>query len=160
MLRKQVASTHSREPASFEGEISIADVATVQVTSEEADHPIDNAFDHNRGPGGSRWIADGPGEQTVILLFDSPQTIRTIGVEVEELAVNRTQELSVAVSSDGGRTYRELVRQEFNFSPPATTFERERWSTSEGAVTHLRLEIKPDKGGRAGQATLTALTLA
>ena len=160
MLRKQVASTHSREPASFEGEISIADVATVQVTSEEADHPIDNAFDHNRGPGGSRWIADGPGEQTVILLFDSPQTIRTIGVEVEELAVNRTQELSVAVSSDGGRTYRELVRQEFNFSPPATTFERERWSTSEGAVTHLRLEIKPDKGGRAGRATLTALTLA
>ena len=51
------------------------------------------------------WIADGPGEQTVILLFDSPQTIRKIGVEIEELAVSRTQELSVAVSSDGGRTY-------------------------------------------------------
>jgi hypothetical protein len=66
--------------------------------------------------GGSRWIADGPGEQTVILLFDSPQTIRRIGVEVEELAVSRTQELSV--SSDGGRIYRGLVRQEFNFSPP------------------------------------------
>jgi hypothetical protein len=160
MLRKQVGSTRSHEPASFESEISIPDVATVQVTSEEADHPIDNAFDHNRGPGGSRWIADGPGEQTVILLFDSPQTIRTIGLEVEELAVNRTQELSVSVSSDGGRTYRELVRQEFNFSPPATTFERVRWSTSEAAATHLRLEIKPDKGGRIGRATLTALTLA
>ena len=160
MLRKQIGSKHSREPASFEGEISIADVATVQVTSEEADHPIDNAFDHNRGPGGSRWIADGPGEQTVTLLFDSPQTIRQIGLEVEELAVSRTQELSISVSSDGGRTYRELVRQEFNFSPPATSFERERWSASEGAVTHLRLEIKPDKGGRVGRATLTALTLA
>lgn len=160
MLRKQVVSKRSRESASFEGEISIADVATVQVTSEEADHPIDNAFDHNRGPGGSRWIADGPGEQTVILLFDSPQTIRTIGLEVEELAVSRTQELSVSVSSDGGRTYRELVRQEFNFSPPATSFERELWSASAGAVTHLRLEIKPDKGGRLGRATLTSLTLA
>jgi hypothetical protein len=159
MLRKQVVSKRSRESASFEGEISIADVATVQVTSEEVDHPIDNAFDHNRGPGGSRWIADGPGEQTVILLFDSPQTIRTIGVEVEELAVSRTQELSVSVSSDGGRTYRELVRQEFNFSPPATSFERELWSVSAGAVTHLRLEIKPDKGGRVGRATLTSLTL-
>ena len=160
MLRKQVVSKHSSEPASFDGEISIADVATVQVTSEEADHPIDNAFDHNRGPGGSRWIADGPGEQTVILLFDSPQTIRKIGVEVEELAVSRTQELSASVSSDGGRTYRELVRQEFNFSPPATSFERELWSVSAGAVTHLRLEIMPDKGGRVGRATLTALTLA
>ena len=160
MLRKQVGSQRASESASFEGEISIADVATVQVTSEEADHPIDNAFDHNRGPGGSRWIADGLGEQTVILLFDTPQTIRQIGVEVEELAMSRTQELSVSVSSDGGRTYRELVRQEFNFSPPATSFERERWSASEGAVTHLRLEIKPDKGGRVGRATLTSLTLA
>jgi hypothetical protein len=160
MLRKQVVSKRSSEAASFEGEISIADVATVQVTSEEADHPIDNAFDHNRGPGGSRWIADGPGEQTVILLFDSPQTIRKIGVEVEELALSRTQELSVSVSSDGGRTYRELLRQEFTFSPPGTSFEREFWSTSAEAVTHLRLEIKPDKGGRVGRATLTSLTLA
>ena len=160
MLRKQVVPKHSTQSASLEGEISVADVATVQVTSEEADHPIDNAFDHNRGPGGSRWIADEPGEQTVILLFDSPQTIRQIGMEVEELAVRRTQELSVSVSSDGGRTYRELVRQEFNFSPPGTSFERELWSTPTAAVTHLRLEIKPDKGGRVGRATLTSLTLA
>ena len=84
MLRKQIVPKRAGEAASLEGEISIADVATVQVTSEQADHPIDNAFDRNRGPGGSRWIADGPGEQTVILLFDSPQTIRKIGVEVEE----------------------------------------------------------------------------
>jgi hypothetical protein len=71
----------------------------------------------------------------VIRLFDSPQTIRKIGVEIEELAVSRTQELSVSVSSDGRGTYRELVRQEFNFSPPGTSFERELWFTSEGAVT-------------------------
>jgi hypothetical protein len=159
MLRKQIVPRRSNEPISLAGEISIADVATVQVTSEDADHPIDNAFDHNRGPGGSRWIGDGPGAQTVILLFDSPQTIRKIGVEIEELAVSRTQELSGSVSSDGRRTCRALVRQEFNFSPPGTSFERELWFTSEGAVTHLRLEIKPDKGGRGGQATLTSLTL-
>jgi hypothetical protein len=160
MLRKQIVPKRSSESVSFEGELSISDVATVQVTSEEADHPIDNAFDHNGGPGGSRWIAAEPGEQTVILLFDSPQTIRKIGLEVEEPAVSRTQELSVSVSSDGGRTYRELVRQEFNFSPPGTSFERELWSTPAGAVTHLRLEIKPDKGARVGRATLTSLTLA
>jgi hypothetical protein len=55
MLRKQVVPKRSSESASFEGEISIPEVATVQVTSEELDHPIDNAFDHKRGPGGSRW---------------------------------------------------------------------------------------------------------
>ena len=160
MLRKQIVPKRSGESIFFEGQLSIPDVATVQVTSEEADHPIDNAFDHNRGPGASRWIAEEPGEQTLILLFDSPQTIRRIGLEVEELSVSRTQELSVSVSSDGGRTYRELVRQEFNFSPPGTSFERELWSVSATAVTHLRLAIRPDKGGRVGRATLTALALA
>jgi len=160
MLRKQIISKLAGEPASFEGELPIADVATVQVTSEQADHPIDHAFDQSRGPGGSRWVADAPGEQSVILVFDRPQSIHRISVEVEERAVARTQELSVAVSSDGGRTYRELVRQEFNFSPPGTTFERELWSVSAGAVTHLRLEIKPDKGGRVGRATLTSLAVA
>ena len=160
MLRKQIIPKRSGESASLEGEIPIAAVATVQVTSEQADHPIDNAFDESRGPGGSRWVADAPGEQTVTLVFDSPQTIRKIGVEAEELAVSRTQELAVSVSADGGRTYRELVRQEFNFSPPGTSFERELWSVSAGAVTHLRLEIKPDNGGRVGRATLTSLAVA
>jgi hypothetical protein len=160
MLRKQIVPRRSSESVSLAGELSIPDVATVQVTSEEAEHPIENAFDHDRGPGGTRWIAAGPGEQMVILRFDRPQTIRTIGVEIEELSVNRTQELSLSISSDEGRTYRELVRQEFNFSPPGTSFERELWSVSAGAVTHLRLEIKADKGGRVGRATLTSLRLA
>jgi hypothetical protein len=160
MLRKQIISKRSEEPTSLQGEIPIADVATVQVTSEAADHPIDHAFDRSRGPGASRWIADAPGEQSVVLVFDSPRTIRQIGLEVEELTVSRTQELAVSVSADGGRTYRELVRQEFNFSPPGTSFERERWSVSADAVTHLRLEIKPDKGGRVGRATLTSLAVA
>ena len=160
MLRKRVIPKPSQGPLPLEGEISIADVATVQVTSEQTDHPIDHAFDLSRGPGGSRWIAGGPGEQSVTLVFDRPQTIRRIGIEVEELAVSRTQELSVSVSSDGGRTYRELIRQEFNFSPPGTSFERELWTVSAGAVTHLRLEIKPDKGGHVGRATLTSLIVA
>ena len=159
MLRKQIISKRSEEPIALEGEMPIADVATVQVTSEAADHPIDHVFDRSRGPGGSRWVADTPGEQSVILVFDSPRTIRQIGLEVEELTVSRTQELAVSVSADGGRTYRELVRQEFNFSP-GTSFERERWSVSADAVTHLRLEIKPDKGGRIGRATLTSLAVA
>jgi len=160
MLRKQVIPKRSVESASFEREIPVVEVATVQVSSEQSDHPIDNVFDSSRGPGGSRWIADEPGEQTLILVFDSPQTIRKVGLEVEELSMSRTQELSASFSSDGGRTYRELVRQEFTFSPPGTSFEREVWSVAAEGVTHLRIEIKPDKGGRVGQATLTSLSLA
>jgi hypothetical protein len=65
----------------------------------------------------------------------------------------------LAVSHDGGSTYRELLRQEFNFSPSGTTFEREEWTTAAGEVTHLRLCIKPDKGDWPCRASLTTLSL-
>ena len=78
-----------------------------------------------------------------MLAFDTPQTIRQIGLEVEEPEVARTQELQVSFSSDGGQTYRELLRQEYNFSPPGTTFEREEWSVTAERATHLRLSIRP-----------------
>jgi hypothetical protein len=134
-------------------------MATVFVTSESAAHPVENAFDDRKGRGGSRWIADEDGEQTLILAFDSPQTIRHICLEIEEPERSRTQELSLAMSDDGGRTYRERVRQEFTFSPPGTTFEREEWSLPGEAVTHLKLVIKPDKGDEPCRAALTSFTV-
>jgi hypothetical protein len=157
VLRKQILD-HPTATSSA-GEIDVAAVATVLVTSETADHPIDNIFDGRRGPGGSRWVAEKPGEQTLIMAFDVPQTIRKVTLEIEEPAVSRTQELALALSKDGGQTYREVVRQEFNFSPPGTDFEREQWTVSAEMVTHLRLTIKPDKGNHACKATLTSLTL-
>jgi hypothetical protein len=159
MLRKQILKATSAAPIPPSAAIDIAAVATVLVTSEEPGHPIDHAFDDSRGPGGSRWIAGEPGEQTVILAFDSPQAIRRVALEVEEPVVARTQEIQLAVSTDGGRTYRELLRQEYNFSPPGTTFEREDWTLNSDAVTHLRLHIKPDKWGKPCRATITSLLL-
>ena len=159
MLRKLIITPHTASPDATTGEIDIAAVATVQVTSESPEHPIDQVFDDHRGPGGTRWIAGEPGQQTVILAFDDPQTINQILIEVEEPAVARTQELQLSLSCDGGRTYRELLRQEFNFSPPGTTFEREKWTVSAQGVTHLRHVIKPDKGDKPCRATLTLLAL-
>jgi hypothetical protein len=159
MLRKQVIKTAAATPVTTPGEIDIAAVATVQVTSEASDHPVDHAFDGSRGPGGTRWIAGEPGDQTLILVFDAPQSIRRVVLEVEEPEVARTQEIQLAVSVDGGRTYRELLRQEFNFSPPGTTFEREDWAVTAEGVTHLRLWIKPDKGGKTCRGTITSLVL-
>ena len=159
MLRKQIIKPHPATPVVTPREIDIAAVATVMVTSETSEHPVDYAFDEHRGQGGTRWIAGEPGEQTVILAFDAPQTIRHVSLEVQEPEVSRTQELHLSVSSDGGRTYRELLRQEFNFSPPGTTFECEDWGVAAQGVTHLRLGIKPDKGGKPCRATLTSLVL-
>jgi hypothetical protein len=98
------------------------------------------------------------GEQVLTLAFDTPQTIREVGLETEELQASRTQVLTLSLSQDGGRTYREILRQEFNFSP-GTTFERERWTVPAASVSHLRVTIRPDKGGNLGRASLTSLTI-
>lgn len=158
MLRKQISKIPAATAAPPE-EIDIAAVATVLVTSEAPEHPVDHAFDGNGGPGGTRWIASEPGEQTLILAFDTPQAIRRVALEVEEPEAARTQELQLAVSTDGERTYRELLRQEYNFCPPGTTFEREDWAAPADGVTHLRLVIRPDKGGKLGRATITSLVV-
>jgi len=158
MLRKQTIKPHLATPDATTGVMDIAAVATVQVTSEAPDHPIDLAFDLDRGPGGTRWIAGEPGAQTVTLVFDAPQTINQILLEVEEPEAARTQELHLSLSCDGGRTYRELLRQEYNFSPAGTIFGREKWTVSAQGVTHLRL-VKPDKGDKPCRATLTSLVL-
>ena len=158
-MRKHILESDPAPSSPWPGELNVAALAAVAVTSEAADHPVENAFDDRRGPGGSRWLAETPGAQTILLAFDAPQDLRQVSLEVEEARDSRTQELELAVSHDGGNTYRELVRQEFNFSPAGTTFEREAWTVAADGVTHLRLRIKPDKAGGPCRASLTSLSL-
>jgi hypothetical protein len=159
MLRKRILAEHPAEPVPTLDLWDIPSVATVFVTSEASAHPVDHLFDTSGGPGGSRWVAGTDGEQTLILAFDRPQALRQVGIEAEELDRGRTQVVALALSDDGGRTYRERIRQEFNFSPSGATFERETWAVPADHVTHLRLTVRPDKGDGAGRASLTALTL-
>jgi hypothetical protein len=159
MLRKHFLTDAPEGRGTALGEKDIAALATVWVTSEAAAAPIDHAFDSHHGPGGSRWVAAAPRTQRLILAFDVPQTLRTLRLEIEEREVHRTQDLQVAISRDGGHTYQELLRQEYTFSPPGTTFEREEWSVPAEGVTHLQLVITPDKGGMSYYATLTTLAL-
>jgi hypothetical protein len=165
MLRKQIIPTPGSAGAAAPIRIvdpdakDIAALATVLVTSESPDYPVDRLFDGRNGRGGTRWVASAAGEQTLILAFDTPQAIRDVSLEVEELQTSRTQVLTLAVSHDGGRSYREILRQEFVFSPPGTTFERESWRVPAEGVTHVRLVIQPDKGGAPHRATMTSLTI-
>jgi hypothetical protein len=158
-LRKRLLMAPPLVSVSPSGAKAIAAIATVWVTSEVADAPIDHVFDQHGGPGGSRWVAAGPGEQRLILAFDTPQTLHMVSLEVEEPEVSRTQVLHVSISCDGGQTYQELRRQEYTFSPPGTTFEREDWAITVEGATHLQLVITPDKAGSPCRATLTSLAL-
>ena len=59
------------------------DLAEVEITSEDAAHPIESAL----LPGStSGWRAAEPGKQTIRLLFANPQRLRRIWLNFEEPA--------------------------------------------------------------------------
>ena len=90
--------------------------------------------------------------------FDQPRAITRLIYEVQETMRERTQEVRLEASDDGGRTYRQILVQEYNFSPRGATFQREDQRVDLRQVTHLRLTVVPNKSG-SGTATLTALRL-
>ncbi len=139
--------------------IPVLSLATVQASSEAVGHPISLVFGEAYGPGAFHWRAAERGDQTVTVAFYQPAMIDRVIMDIEECDETRTQEVQLASSKDGGVTYRELVRQEFNFSPDGTTWEHEDWAVRQDQVTHLRLVIKPDKRRTDVFATLTSLVL-
>lgn len=137
--------------------LNLEALADVEVTSEEAEYPIEAAFIAGAESG---WRAERPGEQTIRLLFDEPQSIKRLHLEFHEDRSERTQQFVLRWSSDDGRSYREIVRQQFNFSPPNTTTEREDYNVELAGVTALELNIIPDISGGPACASLAQLRLA
>jgi hypothetical protein len=132
-------------------------LAQVEITSEDAAHPIESALLPDTGPG---WQAAGAGEQTVCLLFDAPIRLSRIRLVFQEEQHVRTQEFALRWSPDGGQSYRQLVRQQYNFSPPATTREVEDYTVNLDGVTALELSIVPDISGGEARASLARWQLA
>jgi len=131
--------------------------AQVELTSEDAAHPIEAALI----PGfGSGWRAAQAGEQMIRLLFDAPQKIRRIQLLFHEDQQARTQEFVLQWSPDAGQSYREIVRQQFNFSPPGMTREFEGYTVDLAGVTALELRIVPDISGGDARASVAQLRIA
>jgi hypothetical protein len=132
-------------------------LAQVEITSEAAGHPIESALLPDTGSG---WQAARGGEQTMRLLFDTPIRLSRIRLVFDEHQHVRTQEFALRWSPDGGQSYRQLVRQQYNFSPPATTREVEDYTVNLETVTALELSIVPDVSGGEARASLSRLQLA
>jgi hypothetical protein len=96
----------------------------------------------------------------VRLLFDQPQKVRRMRLVFQELNQPRTQQFVLRWSPDGGQSYREVVRQQYNFSPPDTTSETEDYIVDLDGVTVLELNIVPDISGGPARAWLSELRLA
>jgi hypothetical protein len=132
-------------------------LAHVELTSEDAAYPIEAALIPSAGSG---WRAAQAGEQTIRLLFDEFQRVRRIQLLFQEDQQARTQEFVLRWSPNGGQSYREIVRQQYNFSPPGVTHEFEDYAVDLAGVATLELRIVPDISGGEVRASLAQLRIA
>ena len=139
-----------------EGWLDVERAAIVEITSEEKDYPVESTFVSGETRG---WRAAEPGPQTIRLVFDQPQRLKQISLVFEENETARTQEFVLRWSSDGGGSFREIVRQQWNFSPPQTIREVEEYQVDLPNVTVLELIIVPNVSGGAARASLKSVRL-
>ena len=138
-----------------EDSLDLEHTAAVEVPSEEEGFPVESAL----LLGETR--AASSGAQILGLVFDQPQTLQRRSLVFEEEQTERTQEFVLRWFSDKGRSFREIVRQQWNFSPPDATREIEDYRVELSDVTVLELVIVPDKSrGVAARASLKSLRLA
>jgi hypothetical protein len=139
-----------------QGWLDLARTAVVEVTSEEPDYPVESAlvFGEMRG-----WRAAMPGTQTIRLVFDQPQRLKHIALVFEDNEATRTQEFVLRWSPDNGSSFREIVRQQWNFSPHGSKHEVEEYQVQLSNVTVLELTVVPSISGGAARASLKSLCL-
>jgi hypothetical protein len=134
-------------------------IARVEISSEDESFPIENALGKKESAG---WRAATTGPQLIRLHFDEPQTIRRIQLHFVEKSVERSQEFSVHAGS--GAELKEVVRQQWSFTPNGSTEEIENLTVNLSGITTLELRIDPDRSHDPKQsqtyASLQSLKLA
>jgi hypothetical protein len=156
-MRKKVIQIPQTAPTGDQGWLDVNEAASVEVSSEDENYPIESALllgDEKRG-----WRAAEPGSQTIRLIFDRPQRLRRIWLAFEDSEVSRTQEFVLRWSSHVGQPFREIVRQQWNFSSPGGVREIEDYAVDLVDVGVLELIIVPDKSGGEARASLVTMRL-
>jgi hypothetical protein len=151
MRKRVITPTAETIRTRREGWLDVERAAVVEVTSEDKDFPVESAFVSGDAPG---WRAAAPGSQMIRLIFDHPQRLKHISLIFEESQIGRTQEFVLHWSSDGSTSLKEIVRQQWNFSPPESICEVEEYQVDLSSVTVLELIIKPNIGGGIARASL------
>jgi hypothetical protein len=135
----------------------LGEVATVEVSSEDPLFPIESVFNLQESPG---WRAAQKGPQQIRLIFDQPVPVRRMQLHFVETERERMQEFTIRWSSAEGGQPKEIVRQQWNFSPGGSTSEIEDYEVNLEGVSVLELMINPDLTHQEARANLLAWRLA
>ena len=156
MRKRHITASRTVAPSDRDHRLDLSTTALVEVTSEERDYPVEAALI----PGASRgWRAAEPGPHTIRLTFDRPQKLRRISLVFEETKTSRTQEFVLRCSTEREGELLQIVRQQWNFSPPHTTTEVEEYRVDLSGVTVLEVTITPDIAGGLARASLNSLAV-
>jgi hypothetical protein len=151
-MHKRIIGTQTApESGPSESWLDLQATAEVELTSEEAGNPIENVFASDTRSG---WKAAATGIQTIRLIFKPAQSIRRIRLEFRENQFERTQEFALHYSEENSTVLREILRQQWTFSPQGSTTEIEEYSVDLPQVHILQLTIDPDRGQHRAVATL------
>ena len=157
-MRKRVINRlHSETTVDDTRWLDLSLLASVEVTSEDASHPIESALLTGDAAG---WRASHPGEQVIRLIFDEPQQIELIKLLFVEEERARTQQFVLRWMPNNSLQYQEILRQQYNFGPPDNTQESETYRTDLAGLVALELSIVPDISGGDARASLASLRLA
>ena len=87
MRKSQIAGIPQTAPVRDHAWIDLERIASVEVSFEDADYPIESALILEEKKG---WRAAAPGTQTIRLIFDEPQKLKRIMLIFEDAENNRT----------------------------------------------------------------------
>jgi hypothetical protein len=130
-------------------------IARIGVTSEADEAPIENVLYPDCQAG---WRAGEPGPQIIRVTFSRPTNIRRVQVVFKETQFARTQEFYLRFGVAGGER-RELIRQQWAFTPQASTEEIEDYRLTLDDVVVLELGIIPDISNGDAHASLLLLRI-
>ena len=153
---RKTSFSPNRKSSGGQGWLDLEQEARVEVSSEAEGYPVEGALLKDLQGG---WRASEPGVQTIRLLFDHPQTIRAIRLVFKEKEFQRTQEFVLRWLPQGASAWKDIVRQQWNFSPPVTEDEREEYKVDLPSAAGLELSIRPDISGGETRASLERLQL-
>jgi hypothetical protein len=153
MRKRLITSEPPTDPE--EAWLNLGTSVTLELTSEAPAHPIEDAISGSQG-----WRASEPGPQTIRLVFDRPQRLKRINLNFNEVETARTHEFVLRWRSESDPGFREIVRQQWNFSPPQAVRESEDYRVDLEDVKILELVIIPDINRGNKYASLELLRIA
>jgi hypothetical protein len=156
MRKKLISPTYGTYGVPSRNWLDLEQAARVEASSEAEGYLVEGALLKDLQGG---WRASEPGNQIIRLSFDHPQIIRVVRLVFREEECDRTQEFLLRWLRNGAASWRDILRQQWNFSPPNTVTECEEYNVELVSAVGLELSIDPDINRSKCVASLERLQL-